>query len=312
MSNVAQHQIISDRAVRSFIFQGLDGAARNSWVPSLANQFTSDQASETYAGLGNVPMMREWIGGKHMHALREYSLTLTNKDYEATLRVFRKDLRRDKTGQLLARIGELSDRVVEHEAKLVSTLTLNGATSGNNSYDGVTFFNDAHINGDSGSIDNSIAFDVTTTTAPTATEAAGAVLAAIQALYGFKDDTGEPTNQNARSFVVMVPTSLWAAFATALTKENLASAADNPLLGLGFDIELVPNARLTWTDKFAVFIKDASFKPFIVQIEALPAVEVLVEGSDYAFWNAAHVYSVIKSGTVGYGRWDKAILVTLT
>jgi phage major head subunit gpT-like protein len=313
MGNVAQYPTISDRAVVSYIMQGLEGAAKNSWVPTIANEFTSDQAAEDYAGLGNTPMMREWIGSKQQKQLREYSLRISNKDWESTLRVFRKDLRRDKTGQLQARIGELSQRSVEHEAKLISDLIENGAgTTLGSCYDGKALFADDHSVGDSGTIDNKIDYNVTTTTAPTAAEAAGSILEAITKLYAFKDDTGEPTNQNLRSFMLMVPVPLWAPYAQALTKEALASGQDNPLLGLGFKFQLVANPRLTWTDKFAMFALDTAWKPFIVQTEAPPSVEILGEGSDYAFFNAAHLFSVIKSGNVGYGRFDKAIQVTLT
>lgn len=306
--NPAQLPTISDRAVVSYILQGLEGAATNFWANNVANRFDSNMATERYAGLGNVPMMREWIGSKNEKQLREYSLTISNKDWESTLRVFRRDLQRDKTGQLMAKIGDLAQRNIEHEAKLVSQLIDSGnASTYGTAYDGVNFFATTHVVGDSGTLSNLITYDAAVVATPTTVEFATAILNMVTQLFGFKDDTGEPTNQNANDFLLMVPTNYWSIAAQALTKDRLANNTDNPLLNLGLQFQLVQNPRLTATDVIYLFVKNTSWRPFIIQTENGPSVEVLGEGSDYAFFNAAHLYSVIKSGNVGYGRFDKAV-----
>ncbi len=312
--NAAQYPNISDKAVIGYILQDLEGATKNSWANTIANRFQSTTASELYAGLGLAPMMREWIGPKLAKQLKEYLFRIDNKDWEATLEVKRKDLQRDKTGQLMARIGQFASRAVEHEEKLLSALIDGGdGTTNGTAYDGQNYFSDTHSVGASGTIDNNISSDVTTTTAPTAAEMSIAIMASIQALYGFKDDTGEPSNQNERSFLIMVPTPFWAAAITAVSKDRLGSTSiDNPLLGIGLNLQVVQNPRLSWTTKFATFAIGGATKPLIIQEENPPSVEVLAEGSDYTFNNQAHLYSLIKSGNVGFGRWDKAVLTTLT
>jgi hypothetical protein len=311
--NAAQLPNISDKAVIGYILQDLDGATQNSWAGLLSNRFQSTTASELYAGLGNAPLMREWIGPKLAKQLKEYPFRIDNKDWEATLEVKRRDLQRDKTGQLLMRTAQLARRSSEHEEKLLSLLIDGGAgTTYGTAYDGANYFSDSHSVGSSGTIDNNIDFDVTTTTAPTSTEMSAAIMASIQTLYGFKDDTGEPTNQNETSFLIMVPTSFWSAAVTAVSKDRLSANADNPLLNIGLNLKVVQNPRLTWTTKFATFAIGGATKPLIIQEENPPSVEVLGEGSDYAFHNQAHLFSLIKSGNVGYGRFDKAVLTTLT
>lgn len=312
MPNAAQFPNISDKAVIGYILQDLDGATKNSWANRISNRFQSTVASELYAGLGLAPVMREWIGAKLAKQLKEYPFRIDNKDWESTLEIKRKDLNRDKTGQLLMRIGQFAARAVEHEEKLLSALIDggNGSTLGT-AYDGANFFSDSHSVGNSGTIDNNVSYDVTTTTAPTSAEMSAAIMQSIQTLYGFKDDTGEPTNQSEKEFIIMCPTSLWSAAITAITKDRLSANTDNPLLNIGLNLSVVQNPRLTWTDKFATFAVGGATKPLIIQEESAPSIEVLAEGSDWAFHNQSHLYSLIKSGNVGFGRFDKAVLTTL-
>lgn len=309
--NPSQFPSISDRAVIGYILQDLDGATKGSWANRLCNRFQSNMGTEKYAGLGNVPLMREWVGAKLAKQLKEYPFTIDNKDWESTLEVKRKDLQRDKTGQLVMRTAQLAMRAAEHEEKLLSALIDGGDGSTNGTaYDGQNYFSDTHSVGASGTIDNNISSDIATTTAPTSTEMSAAIMASIQALYGFKDDTGEPSNQNAREFIIMVPTVFWSAAITAITKDRLSANTDNPLLNIGLSLSVVQNPRLTWTTKFATFAVDGVSKPMIIQEENPPSVEVLGEGSDWAFHNASHLFSLIKSGNVGFGRWDKGVLTT--
>ena len=292
------------------MYQELE-APNASWLSDLAMEFDSNTASELYAGLGTTPQMREWVGDKLAKQLKEYSMRIDNKDWEATLAVKLRDLRRDKTGQLRMRIGEFIQRARSHEEKLLSTLidAADGTTLGT-SYDGVAFFSDSHsVNGVT--TDNSVTYDVTTTTAPTSTEMSAAIMASIQTLYGFKDDQNEPINQNQTSFAIMVPTSLWSAAVTAVTKDRLSANTDNPLLNIGLNIRVVANPRLTWTTKFATFATGSMAKAFIQQTEVPLLFRVLAEGSDHEFKNNEHLFSVEKSGNVAYGRFDKAVLTTL-
>lgn len=312
MGMTAQFPTISTKGVIGIILEELEKSLANSWVSLVANQYSSNQQTETYAGVGNVAPMREWIGEKNLKSLNPASFTISNKDFESTLRLFTKDLDRDKTSQLRARAGELATRAAEHEESLLSALIDTGDDGDIGlSFDGQYFFDTDHVFASSGTINNDITYDVTTTTAPTPTEAAAAMLAAAQAIYGFKDDVGEPINGSVKNFTVMVPLPFWAAFEQAASVPFLANAISNPVVNMGVKFKVVVNPRLTWTTAFAVFVGDKAAKPFIVQTELGPMVETLAEGSDYAFFNAAHLFSVIKRGNVGYSRFDQACLVTL-
>lgn len=321
MGQPAQYATLASPAVIGIILEALD-MPMDSWVPLVANEYNSTQATETYAGAGAVSPMREWIGEKQFKSVNLGSLTVSNKDWESTLRLFRKDLNRDKTGQLRQKAAELAIRGMQHNEKLLSALIDTGDDADiGTAFDGQYFFDTDHSFGSSGTINNDIAVDISalpcgehgSTTAPSAGEMSLSILAAVQAIYGFKDDQGEPKNQSAKRFSVMVPTSLWTA-AVAATGLNLLAGNEQNLIVANkqFSIDVIHNPRLTWTAAFAVFRTDGPTKACLVQTEEAPRIEYLAEGSDYAFHNAAHLYSVIKSGNVSYQDFTQACLVTMT
>jgi phage major head subunit gpT-like protein len=307
-----QMQKITTEGVRGMILARLDTGATN-WVNSVAMRMTSMQASEEYAWLGSSPALREFIGGRTPAELRELSFVITNKDYETSLRIQSKDMRRDKLGMLTVRINQLADRALDHPAKLLSTLIVAGESTV--CYDGQYFFDTDHAEGDSGAQSNDLSRAIVDKDAPTGDEMADSIMAAIMAMYGFKDDRGEPMNQSAREFTVMVPPSYLKAAMMAV-KAILGEggrSATLPTLAADFSINVVVNPRLSaWTDKFVVLRTDEAAKPFILQEEDIPDVVALGDGSEFEKLNKEHLYGVDWTGNVGYGYWQYAVLVTHT
>lgn len=309
---------LGSRAIIGRFYKTLEQDLGAGWLDPLSMYFNSDQASEEYKWLGQTPAMREWVGGRHAKGFRENGLTIVNKRFEATLEVLLDDLRRDKTGQVLVRIDELAQRTNAHWASLLSTLITNGESAV--CYDGQYFFDTDHSEGDSGAQSNDISVNISTTTAPTAGEFEGAILEATQKMLSFKDDQGEPMNENARRFLIMVPVPFLGAAAAALQSQvivqNATAVASNRIMAVaslgGFTYDLVANARLTWTEKFALFRGDGGVKPFIRQEEEAVQLKAKAEGSEFEFDNRAHQYGVDTSRNVGYGYWQHGCLVTFT
>jgi phage major head subunit gpT-like protein len=306
----------TSRAIIGDFYRLLEQDLGNTWVPQLSMLFQSSQESENYKWLGMAPAMREWIGGRQAKGFRENGITIVNKKYESTLEVPVDWLRRDKTGQIMVRIGEQTERANSHWAKLLSQLIIDGESTV--CYDGQFFFDTDHSEGDSGTQDNDITYDVTTTTAPTAGEMESAILKGIQQIIGFKDDQGEPTNENAKSFLVMVPVPFMSAAAAALGATIIIDASTSRsntiqlLTGMsGFSVGLAINPRLTWTTKIAVFRTDGSVAPFIRQEEEEITVDAIAEGSEEEFKNDRHLFGIKAIRNVGYGYWSKSCLVTL-
>jgi len=179
-------QGLGSRSIIGKFFRALEQYTGLSWIQLVSVLFDSDQESETYKWLGQSPVMREWIGGRHAKGFRENGITIVNKEFEATLDIPVKWMRRDKTGQIDVRINEMAQRAVGHYGSLLSTLIKNGtgATSGL-CYDDQYFFDDDHSEGESGTQKNLLtnsevaALQVANATRPTITEAIAAILGVI-------------------------------------------------------------------------------------------------------------------------------------
>jgi len=312
-------QLLSSRAIMGMYFARLEMDPGMAWIDAISNLFGSDQSGETYAFLGQSPAMREWIGGRQAKGFTGNGITILNKHYEATIEIQKKDLRRDKTGQVLARVDEFADRGQTHWASLLSALLLNGAST--LCYDGQYFFDTDHSEGNSGTQSNEITVDISTLpaavhgviTAPSVEEAQQVLLAGIAQILSFKDDQGEPMNENARRFTAVVPTSLFlvfsaavAAITTAALQQNLNA---NLIKGITIDIEM--NARLTWTDTIAIFRTDSPIKAFIRQSEQDIELKAKAENSEFEFDNDAWQFGIDGWRGVGYGYWQRAVMVTM-
>lgn len=310
---------LSSRAIMGMYFLRLEQDPGMSWIDGISNLFGSDQASETYAFLGQTPAMREWLGARQAKGFSGNGVTIVNKHYEATIEVQKKDARRDKTPQLEARMSEFADRSQTHWASLLSTLLLNGAST--LCYDGQYYFDTDHSEGNSGSQSNKITVDISalpaavhgSITAPSVEEAQQVLLAGIAQILGFKDDQGEPMNENARAFTVVVPVSLWLVFSAAVAAVTTASLQQNlnPNVIKGISINIEMNARLTWTDTIAIFRTDSPIKAFIRQTEQEVELKAKAEGSEFEFDNDAWQFGIDGWRGVGYGYWQRAVQVTM-
>ncbi len=309
---------LGSRAIIGEFYARLEQNTGAEWVDLVSMLFQSDVETETYKWLGMTPAMRQWIGGRQAKGFRENGISITNLPFEATLEVLVDELRRDKTGQILVRVREMADRANAHWASLLSTKILNGATGV--CYDGDYFYGDAHAEGDSGTQDNNINADISgypclvhgVITAPSPEEMQYAILDGIKQIAGFKDDKGEPMNENAKKFLIMVPPVLYPSAIGAVKAMTLGNA-DSVLKATGFDISAAMNVRLaTWTVSFTVFRADGQVKPFIRQEEVPIQVDAVAEGSELEFNEKKHHYGINASRNVEYGYWQHACYVTMT
>lgn len=314
---------LSSRAIRGMYFAARESDPGAAWLAGVSNEFPSDQASETYKFLGAIPAFREWVGGRQANSFRGDGITIANTHYENTIEIGKTDLRRDKTEQIRARIAEFANAGDTHWASLVTTLIVNGPSTV--CYDGQYFFDTDHSTGDSGSQDNDITVDISAlpaavhgvVTAPSVEEMQQSILKGITQIASFKDDRGEPMNENARSFLVMVPMSLAVPARAAIGLLNNAALPNNlnPNLLGDFNVSVAPNVRLdtaSWTDEFVVFRTDSPIKALIRQVEQGTELKMKAEGSEYEFDNDAWQIGLDHWRGAGYGYWQRACLVTMT
>lgn len=312
--------ILSSRAVMGMYFARLEQNPGLAWVNGVSNLFTSDQDSETYPFLGQSPGMREWIGGRQAKGLGGNALTIANRHYESTLEIAVRDARRDKTPQIEARVADFADRSLTHWASLLSTLIAAGESTV--CYDGQFFFDTDHVEGSSGVQSNDISVDISTlpatlhgvVTAPSVEEMQQSILKGITQIMSVKDNQGEPMNEAASSFLVKVPVPLYMIAIAACSTLTTAALQNNmnPNLVANLSVQVAMNARLTWTDKFAIFRTDSPIRALIRQSETEIDLKAKAEGSEFEFDNDAWQFGIDTWRNAGYGYWQRACLVTMT
>jgi phage major head subunit gpT-like protein len=309
---------LSSRAIIGMYYARMEANPGLAWVNGISNLFGSDQASETYDMLGFSPVMREWVGGRQAKGLRGNEFSIVNKHYEATLEIARRDLRRDKTGQIMARAQEFADRAITHWATLLSTLIVNGGSAV--CYDGQYFFDTDHAEGSSGTQSNKIDVDISTlptavhgtsASAPSKEEMQQAILAGVAQIIGFKDDQGEPMNESAGAFMVIVPVSLYLTALAAVSTLLNAALDQNMNPANLVNIQVAMNARLTATDTFSVWRTDSPIKALIRQTEQELELKAKAEGSEFEFDNDAWQFGIDSWRSAGYGYWQRACQVRM-
>jgi phage major head subunit gpT-like protein len=316
---MSDQSILSSRAVMGMYFMRLEQNPGLAWVNAVSNLFTSDQDSETYPFLGQSPAMREWIGGRQAKSLSGNALSIVNRHYESTLEIAVRDARRDKTPQIEARVADFADRSLTHWASMLSTLIAAGESTV--CYDGQFFFDTDHVEGSSGAQSNDIQADISaftatlhgTPSAPSMEEFQQSILKGIAQIISIKDDQGEPMNESASAFLVMVPVSLYMTAIAATSTLTTAAMQNNmnPNIVANLNVQVVMNARLTWTDKFAIFRTDSPIKALIRQSETDIDLKAKAEGSEFEFDNDAWQFGIDTWRNVGYGFWQRAVLVTM-
>jgi hypothetical protein len=308
MTGSGMLKALGTRVVKGAFNKRLEEVQTASWVPKLGMTITTDVETETLAFLSDAPAMKERGSNLPKKGLRPYTFSITNKDFSAGLEVKDSDMRRDKTGQIMIRAGELGARAAQLPQKVLSELIIANGTA----YDGVAFYATTHTTLAGNTINNALQVAAATGVIPTNAEMETAILTAIEAILGWKDDEGEPRNEFAQEFTVMVPTTLWKQASAALKNDYIAAGTSNSIKASGFTINLVMNPRLTNQAMMFVFRSDSDVKSLVWQDEVLPYMESLTEGSEYAILNSRFLFAAKRIGNGGYGRFDQAVRVEFT
>lgn len=294
------------KGLRSEFFNRFEGTP--TYYKDLSTRIVSTGDSETYRWLGTVPKMRTWGTGRLARGLRTESYSVENQKYEATIEVDRDEVADDQTGQIRVRIAELAQRAATHKDLLIAQLLTSGETSGFNSYDGVTFFNDAHVSGSSGSQDNKLTYTATDAENPTAAEFKAALKQAIASMLSFKDDQGEPMMTAATGLVCVVPPTM---YFTALEAIN-ASLIDSTTNVLEGAARVVSLPWLTDASKWYLLKTDGVIRPFIFQDREPVEFGSLAENSEEGFKREKFLYGVRARYAMSYGYWQYAVRTDFT
>lgn len=323
--------VITERAALGMFFERLMQDT-GSWVDAISTPvYTSDQDSEDYVWIGQVPQMSAKKGDKQFDQLRAEKWTVNNVEYQGGITIPLKHVLYDKTDQVMGRVGELADRTNAHWLTLAAPLILNGESTA--CYDGQYYYDTDHSEGDSGAQSNDINSDISsypvatagTTTEPSAAEMMFSIMAGVEQMLTFKDDQGEYCNEHLTEFTVLTGTTLMSAAMLALRANAIDGGNNNLLLEQdNFRIRLVVSPRFNaWTTKFALFATQGVQKPIIRQ-QRVPnhagagfmsdglRIVTLWDESEHCKKHDECLMSVETERAAAYGDWKKTCLVTLT
>lgn len=289
------------KGVRSEFFNRFEATPTH--FRELSTRVVSTTDREIYRWLGTVPKVREWGNGRLAQGLRSESYSIENLKYEATIEVDRDEISDDQTGQIRLRVAELAQRAATHKDFLIAQLLIQGETPGNDSYDGVSFFNTAHESGASGMQDNLLTAGAVDANAPTADEFKEALKAAISTMLAFRDDQGEPMLVSATGLACVVPPTMLFTASEAINATVLGNDT-NVLKGIA---RVISFPWLTDESKWYLLKTDGVLRPFIFQDREPIEFNALTEDSDEGFRREKFLFGVRARYRMAYGYWQFAV-----
>lgn len=278
------------------------------FYPSLCTVIPSNGADEEYGGLGSVPGVREWLGDRQFATLRAAKFTITNREWENSIRIEKNDIddaRLLKYGPILEQMGIEAEH---HPDELLFETLVAGESEV--CFDGQYFFDTDHAWGTSGTQSNDLTYAAATGTVPTEAEFRAAYHAARSEMLTYKNDNGKlfhrPTIRPMSDLMLLVPPDLEETATAALTKTLVNSGETNIVIDRP---TIVPCAYLTDATKFYLIRTGQPLKPFIFQARR-PIGRQMKGTEDREFKDVKFMCDARYN--VGYFAWWNAVLTTFT
>lgn len=267
----------------------------------------SDQLTDTYTWLGAAPMPQEWKGDKEAKAANEYSYPVTNKPWEATVKVEKHLIKFQQWDLIGGLVGNLGEKARMHKIKMATAVLDAGFATV--CEDGQFFFDTDHKSAGAAYSTNQTNMgtaNATDATAPTAVEFAAALRTLYNNFYAFKDDQGDPavpSSSDPADWIVMVPPGFYSVAEKVLRSNTLTTAGDNDLTGR-YTIRVNPwiTAPVSTHGFFYLFNTALAHKPLVIQEASGIELDDTMKG-DEAFLSGDIMYSAGWWGNVVAGQW---------
>lgn len=299
------------------------------WYQRFAMRIASTKDRENHRFLGSAPALRLWGDGRVAQGIRSERYDVDNQKYEATISVKRDELDDEQTNQIRPRIQQLSARAAQHKDDLLAQLLIlggsvdsTGTTYNSNTpiglgYDGVSYFNTAHVSGNSGNQNNAVTTSISDGTNHIATVAEWRDIQRkmFTQMMAFKDDQGKPMMPNQPgAFTLLVHPANYAN-ATEAAMAQIISQTTNVFQGL------VKVAAWPWLATYSALIGSGiqaqgysyllydgdPIKPMIFQ-DRMPIEFGMRElNSDKGWETEEYEYGVRARYAMAYGAWQFAI-----
>ena len=257
-------------------------------IKQVAMIAPSTHASEKYGWLGNVPAVREWLGALHATELAEYDYTITNKNWETSIKIDRNSLEDDSYGMHRDRVATMPRAILEHRWEMIEDLFANGTT--NLAYDGSAFFADRTAPND-----NLLAGTGAAATSTIKTD----ILSAYAAMYNFKSDTGRQLR--LKMDTIVCPVEIYGLVLEAVTAVQGQTAANVPAMLIK---NVIPLPGQSDTNDWYGLCTGQTLKPFILQTRREPVPDMINNKGEREL-----VFFAEGRSNAGYGFFQTAVKV---
>ncbi len=255
----------------------------------IATVVPSTTEAETYAWLGDIPGMREWIGDRAIQNLSGSDYTIKNKDFELTVGVGRNAIEDDKIGLYNPSIQMLAESAALHPDELVYSLLSTGFTA--LCYDGKPFFATDHAVGEK-AVSNKLTDKLSLQS----------YIAARAMMQSFKNSKGR--SLGLVPDLLVVPPALEATARDILIADYVNGTRNT----MKDTAEIHVEPRLTSDSAWFLLATKRPLKPIIFQQRKKPKfVSITEETSQNVFMQKTYLYGVDSRDNVGFGFWQMGV-----
>jgi len=265
-------------------------------IDAAAMKTRSKSKVVEYDWLNAFDELREWVGEREIANMAVESHTIASVKYESSMVVDRVDVESDSLGLYGPKVGSMVEGYFRKRRSLMADLFTNGATAGNTSYDGVTFFNASHPSDGNGAVQSNLS---------TSTALTGANFDVVRlAMETLVDHRGNPMDIQPDTLVISPALRATARniFGMATDFGN-SNAGDNPYFGA---VKVIVEPYLSGTTWYLLDTSKA-LKPFILQDADDLELSTLNSAQDeFVIMNDAFFYGTRSRFGMGYGLWQLA------
>lgn len=255
----------------------------------IATVTPSATSEETYAWLGDIPGMREWIGDREIQNLSGSGYTIRNKEFELTVGVKRTDIEDDKIGLYNPSIEMLGEEAALHPDELVFGLLSDGFSQ--KCFDGKSFYSTEHMIGKS-----------KTSNLLTQALSVESYAAARASMMALKNSKGKSLNLVPN--LLVVPPALEKT-ARDIVLADIVNGSTNTMRGTA-EIHVEP--RLKTDTEWHLLCTKRPLKPLIYQQRQKAKFVARTSDNDSnVFMSNKYLYGVDSRGNAGYGFWQMAV-----
>lgn len=282
---------ITARGVKSQFNEAFE-AAPQVWK-NYCQEIPSDSKDEEYAWAGMVPAPREYVSGRNLVGINDFTYNIANKEYELSFIIDQTSVEDDKQGEINAKIANVAQVWADFHDWTFTQLLENGATAGYTTFTGGVFFSDTGTAiGASGTIDNNTTTTENVTYYITAAEMRTGVSLQRALLTAMADDTGRLGYNGAGPMsklrLAVPPCDAIAATELANSTAITIGGDSNTFFKGLYEIDELPHHTVATRNTYLAAV-GAERKPFIYQPRTALQIEVLNDSANVALHHGVMV-----------------------